>query len=160
MFARGKLGDAVGFKVPHAWSPGGYEPFLPHASRNRELTPKKHLSDAAWGGGCGDHRVEPQRHHRYVGLLTIFCVPTSLDPLSSFSMNFQYGSYMFISSPNQLSLSPEKMIQNASDANFLILCVSSSYHNLVGGLEHEWILFPFLVGMMIQSNELHHFSGG
>jgi hypothetical protein len=75
-------------------------------------------------------------------------------------MNFQYGSYMFISSPNQLSLSPEKMIQNASDANFLILFVSSSYHNLVGGLEHEWILFPFLVGMMIQSNELHHFSGG
>ena len=78
---------------------------------------------------------------------------------SSFIL-FNEFSIWFISSPNQLSLSPEKMIQNASDTNFLILCVSPSYHNLVGGLEHEWIIFPFLFGMMIQSNEVHHFSGG
>ena len=29
---------------------------------------------------------------------------------------------------------------------------------LAGGLEHEFQIF--IVGMMIQSDELHHFSGG
>jgi hypothetical protein len=32
--------------------------------------------------------------------------------------------------------------------------------NLVGALEHEWIIFPNQIGDdLIQSDEVHHFSG-
>ena len=88
--------DNCSSRMPGA--PGGHEAFLPHASGNRELTPKMRDSPFAdaWGGD-GDHR-EPWKPQisRFTDHFLFSCshiFGSSFILFNRFSIDFQCGSY-------------------------------------------------------------------
>jgi len=40
------------------------------------------------------------------------------------------------------------------------VCLGFNHQTLVGGLEHEWVIFPYIWNFIIPTDELHHFSEG